>query len=342
MASHDISARSITVGNMFKLIEQVRQDMVRGGYCFVTEQEAGNLHSRDNLYLLSELSDQVKENSTANLKRPDSMELTSHHLRSYFQRERFHPKERYLHLFSPLAPKLVLTYEWSTSFQELEGYLDCNNIAKHNRTLQETIAIEQEFEDHTEFLLGFMCCLIWCIPSRSSPPIQIESCPMWIDILFNDQNAINIQEELKRAERIYLYARYHLVIATATVLTRAWCLFEIMTRLKSERMKASILHNWSKGPTRFVHVSSVFDEMQASYEEDKTLIQSKILSKFGDKHRFGAAVQRIIKDSSNDKANLGSVVGQFLCLYFCGFCLLSLHHARFLFLQLVSLLLFTQ
>ena len=97
MASHDISARSITVGNMFKLIQQVRQDMVRGGYCFVTEQEAGNLHSRDNLYLLSELSDQVKENSTANLKRPDSMELASHHLRSYFQRERFHPKERYLH-----------------------------------------------------------------------------------------------------------------------------------------------------------------------------------------------------------------------------------------------------
>ena len=90
------------------------------------------------------------------------------------------------------------------------------------------------------------------------------------------------------------------MIGTATVLTRAWCLFEIMTRLKSEREKVSILHNWRKGPTRFAHVSSVFDEMQASYEEDKTLIQSKILSKFGDKESFEGAVQNITKDSSED------------------------------------------
>jgi hypothetical protein len=227
------------------------------------------------------------------LKEPESMDLQSHHLRAYFQRERFHPKERYSHLYSPSAPKLVVTYEWSMPFSELRGYLNRDNIHKHNRTWSETGHI-------FDWLLLFMFCLVWCYRPRSSPPEQIDACPMWIDILFNDQNAIDLQAELQQAERIYLYARYHLVIATRSVLTRAWCLFEIMTRLKSEREKVSILHNWSKGPTSFAGVSSVYDSMQASYEEDRTLIQSKIISSFKSKEAFQAAVDKIVKESADD------------------------------------------
>jgi hypothetical protein len=296
-ASQNIKACSITVGNMFKLVEAVQQDMVRDGYCFITEQRPGDSRPRDYIYRTSELPNAAETNKR-HLKRPESMELQSHHLRAYFQRERFHPKERYSHLYSPLLPKLVLTYEWGMSFSELRGYLNRSNIHKHNWT-----DVENGTNDPSECIfnyLKYMCCFVWCIPSRSSPPEQIDLCPMWIDILFNDQNAINIKAELKQAERIYLYAKYHLVIATSSVLVRAWCLFEVMTRLKSERKKVSILHNWSKGPTRFEHVANVFDEMQASYEEDKHLIQSEIISKFGSKEKFQAAIHNIVKESSDD------------------------------------------
>jgi hypothetical protein len=295
-ASQNIKTRSITVGNMFKLVEAVRQDLIRDGYCFISEQRPGDSRPRDYLYLISELPD-AAETSTHHLKRPESMELQSHHLRAYFQREKFHPKERYSHLYSSLPPKLVLTYEWDMSFSDLRGYLNRSNIHKHNSIRKEISfgGAELAFD-----YLKYMCCFIWCFPSMSSPPEQIDLCPMWIDILFNDQNAIDIKAELKQADLIYLYAKYHLVIASTSVLVRAWCLFEIMTRLKSERKKVSFLHNWSKGATRFEHVANVYDEMQASYEEDKHLIQSEILSKFGGKEQFQAAINDVVNKSSGN------------------------------------------
>ena len=298
MPSRRSVPRSITVGNMFKLVESVRQDMIRGGYCFITEHRSNDSQPRDYLYLNSELP-ALPENNVSGRKQLESMELTSHHLRAYFQREGFHPKERYSHLYSPLAPKLVVTYEWSMSFRELYGYLNSDNIRRNNWTFIEANSAEGSFGDLTFAFMSAMCCLIWCVRSPSSPPKQIDLCPMWIDILFNDQNAIDIKAELKQAERIYLYARYHLVIATSSVLVRAWCLFEIMTRLKSELQKVSILHNWSKGPTQFAHVANVFDEMQASYESDKELIQNQIMAKFGGKDQFQAAIDKIVKESGD-------------------------------------------
>jgi hypothetical protein len=324
-----IKARSITVGNMFKLVEAVRHDMAKDGYCFIAEQRSGNSQPQDYIYLVSELSD-ATEISIANQKKPESMDLQSHHLRAYFQRERIHPKDKYQHLYSPLPPKLVLTYEWSMTFRELRGFLNSENIRKHNKTDAEAGLRDFESGDSANFLnlldmmvflLQCMCCL-WCIPFPSSPPGQIDACPMWIDILFNDQNAIDIKAELDRAELIYIYARYHLVIASASVLTRAWCLFEIMTRLKSVRKKVSILHNWSKGATKYhvEQVSNVFDEMQASYQSDKELIQSMILSKFGNKDTFHAALRMVVDISSDDslQGGFGScfyAVGMFLVLW---------------------------
>jgi hypothetical protein len=82
-------ARSITVGNMFKLVELVRQDMIRDGYFFITEQRSNDSQPRDYLYRVSELPD-VTENN-ANRKQLESMDLTSHHLRAYFQREGLQP-----------------------------------------------------------------------------------------------------------------------------------------------------------------------------------------------------------------------------------------------------------
>ena len=139
--SRNIKTRSITVGNMFKLVESVRQDMVRDGYCFVAEQRSGDSQPRDYLYHMSELPGAAEIGSMGHQKSPETMELQSHHQRAYFQREKFHPKERYSHLYSSLPPMLVLTYEWSMSFEEMHGYLNSSNIKKHNWTTKEVYGV---------------------------------------------------------------------------------------------------------------------------------------------------------------------------------------------------------
>ena len=54
------------------------QDMIRGGYCFVTGQGAGDFQPRDCLYLVSEQSvrSHEEENSVSSRKQLESMGLT--------------------------------------------------------------------------------------------------------------------------------------------------------------------------------------------------------------------------------------------------------------------------
>ncbi len=148
--------------------------MAKDGYCFVTEQRSGDSQPRDYIYLVSELSD-AAEISIAKQTKPESMDLQSHHLRGYFQREKIHLKEKYHHLFSPLPPKLVLTYEWSMSFRELRGYLNNKNIRKHNTTSAEMFIHGIKAEkfnsliDYFDSIVVFLrfYCYLWCIPIPS-------------------------------------------------------------------------------------------------------------------------------------------------------------------------------
>jgi hypothetical protein len=59
---------------------------------------------------------------------------------------------------------------------------------------------------------------------------EIKSARIWVDIFFNDQNAIDIQKELAEADQQYRNAPLHVVLGTSGLFTRAWCLHELMTR----------------------------------------------------------------------------------------------------------------
>jgi hypothetical protein len=61
-------------------------------------------------------------------------------------------------------------------------------------------------------------------------PEDIDRRTVFIDIMANDQTSRDIKKELTAAERQYERARYHVVLATETVLERAWCLYEIAVR----------------------------------------------------------------------------------------------------------------
>ena len=119
---------------------------------------------------------------------------------------------------------------------------------------------------------------------------EIDNARIWVDIFFNDQNAINIQLELAEADQKYRNAPLHVVLGTQGLFTRAWCLHELMTRKLAGRPSILLGVAGSKGEgipkisTSFV--ASVkwllfgdqdhFNSMSAFCADDKSEIQKRI------------------------------------------------------------------
>jgi len=99
--------------------------MAQAGYCFVSEARENDDRPRDYLYLVSEAIEAGKRYQTL-----DQVSLSSHHLRAYFQREGFCPRDRYADLYDERAPRLAITYEWTLSFRQIRSYLQPANIRK--------------------------------------------------------------------------------------------------------------------------------------------------------------------------------------------------------------------
>ena len=157
-----------------------------------------------------------------------------------------------------------------------------------------------------------MLCCFWCVRSPGSIPADIDSCTMWIDILFNDQNAIDIKKELARAERIYQNALFHAVLFTPTVLTRAWCLFEILTRKSSGKAVVVIGSDEVEGGFSDWEGGDFFQRMEATVPSDLAEIKDKILKKYVSPEKFNGEVEKMCKESKENVCGL-------FCLGSCWF-----------------------
>ena len=132
-----------------------------------------------------------------------------------------HPK--YKQYFVDRPAELALTYQWTSTFRELRAFLNQDNIRRHNR-----VALDPNPGLWARLaLMSF--AWVWC-PVRPLLPEDIDARTIFIDIMANDQNSPDIATELAKAEREYQGAPYHIIVATAGVLRRAWCLFEVAVR----------------------------------------------------------------------------------------------------------------
>ena len=155
----------------------------------------------------------------------DELNIKSEDIRKFFQQNKIvphlHPK--YRHFFSNTPPEIALTYQWSCTFRELRAFLSPANILRHNcNALDPNPSLWQRI-----YLMSFL----W-IPfgPLALIPQNIDERTLFIDIMVNDQNSIEIKGELEAAEQQYMWATWHIIAATSSVLTRAWCLFEIAAR----------------------------------------------------------------------------------------------------------------
>jgi hypothetical protein len=228
----------------------------------------------------------------------NQIDLNSHHLHEYFKKKGINPMTNYCDLYETAQQaQIMLTVDWNTSFSEIRGCLNKENI-KHQRRYPTS---------QVQYTIQRMFCLELC-SDPSSLPEEIESCRVWIDVLFNNPKA-KLEQRLSRAQRNCMHAELHLAIASDRLLTRAQCLFEIGSRL-SYGKSATIIHNWTKIPVCLVSIRSCFWNMKGSddgtdpehpyRQENVRMIQDAILSAW---HPDGATQLQqhsVVKKFDND------------------------------------------
>jgi hypothetical protein len=169
------------------------------------------------------------------------LDITSHDIKRYFTDER-HPivpwkHDRYKVYFNDKPFEIALTYEWSTSFRDIQAFLSPKNVRMHNDASMDP---NPSFAERIYLMSG-----VWvCFGPLSKIPLDIEEKTIFVDIMFNDQtNVGEIANELKVAEGYYREAKLHIILGTGTVLNRAWCLYEIAVRRETARRSQLLLQN---------------------------------------------------------------------------------------------------
>ena len=207
--------QSITIERMFDLVE----------------------HIKDQIRL-----DSIEENGPDGIGEAEFHDITSHDLRKFFQKRMIHPKTQYSTYFSDEPPDFVLTYEWNTSFSQIQCFFSIECLRQDPQFIvywrafcESTTCSANEHNSERILLKWFVVITFWMqffgwIFSDLITSKEIQKARIWVDIFFNDQNAIDIQQELAEADNQYRNAPLHTVLGTQGLFTRAWCLHELMTR----------------------------------------------------------------------------------------------------------------
>ena len=198
------------------------------------------------------------------------------------------PRQKFAHLYSRTQPNVALTYEWTTPFSRIETFLNPGSLEATQT----------------------------CLKASGRPeviPTDLDDLSLWIDILFVDQNANTetIAEQLDKAALVYQGAEHHFVIGTRRVLSRCWCLQELLYRLLAK--KSFIFLRRDPSIYRYeehldialgiqdamvgeAEVPNYFDRMEASVPADKEHIGKKILTEY----KYGVVFNTLLHKSVLD------------------------------------------
>ena len=284
--------QSITIERMFDLLEHIKEQM-----------------------RMDAVADRTK-----NISEGDKhVDVTSHDLREFFQKRKIHPKTEFQSYYSAEPPDCVLTYEWSTSFSQIKSFFSVECLRQDPVFIMYWRAFCESTQDgadehQSENILVKWFAIITCwmqffgwLVLNLITRKEIDNARIWVDIFFNDQNAINIQLELAEADQKYRNAPLHVVLGTKGLFTRAWCLHELMTRKLAGRpsILLGVVGRKGKGipkiSTSFVASlkwlllgdQDHFNSMSAFCADDKAEIQKRIASTAGAR-TFNHFVSRLI------------------------------------------------
>lgn len=124
---------------------------------------------------------------------------------------------------------------------------------------------------------------------------------IWIDILFVNQNSLDIITDVKRTHTIYQMAPVHLVIASNEVLARCWCIFEISLRAAANK-QSFLVGNGPNNPKKTVSINyqkRYFEDMQATVPADLVEISKDIVRIYGSANKFNDVIAQFLEQSTN-------------------------------------------
>ena len=183
------------------------------------------------------------------------LNISSNELRKFFLKHQIVPWVRYPHLFSHSPPTAHIEYEWKLTFSDIQKYFAPECIATFNK------------------LYGGKGVTL---------PYPVESLSVWIDIFFVKQFTVNMYVELESAAKIIEACPIQLILQTPTIFKRGWVLHDIALRGQVDK-PACLL----RLPRDY------FLEMEASRDEDKTLIRNRILELHGSPAVFNQKVYEL-------------------------------------------------
>ena len=291
---------SIKIGKLFELIDHLKNEI----------KKDSDPISRDSVTTTCG-SDTLQRDSN-----PDYeilQDITSHDIRGYFQKHRINPKIAYSSFYSDEQPTCALTYQWSTSFNQIRCFLNAQCLNQDPLFLAHWFARKKGTSDSDSFFAGifiFFVCWAqlfgWVFFDLISD-FDLANTTIWIDILFNDQNSIDIKTELRLAEEVYRTADLHLVLGTSRIFGRAWCLHELVNRVEANKLSVFLTATTSEGRTIeqvqtgfsellgwfAVGDADKFNAMEAFNPDDKVEIQRRIEDTIGSR-RFNNVISRLI------------------------------------------------
>ena len=182
--------------------------------------------------------------------------ISSNDVRSYLLAGNPHPAKLFPTCFSSAMPVVALTYEWRLGLKGVLSFFALAQLSECNREYNRGLPTH-----HADLLI-------------------------WIDVLFIDQLSSDVAALLVQSQRIYELARFHVALATLTLLSRSWCLYELGVRhnvgketlfLTSPLFPIEGLFQQLAREIASGTFGRFFEQMQAFEEADKRLIKSKIL-----------------------------------------------------------------
>ena len=263
------------------------------------------------------------------------LKITSHDIKSYFQRRRIDPRQEYSKFYSDKPPRAALTYEWSTNYLQIKSFLNSENIEIHNtsqavitdsqssRVFAGSCVAEGDEFTHTDFaplrmMLGvlrffsyYMFCCFGCCGLLASLPTEMSEFNVWIDVFFIHPIGANPMQDLDETEEMVKESATHLVIGTEGILDRAWCIYELLMRKEAGMFSQIIRASGDdgvfipqiqpvEGPALRDYLDRMrskpfFEEMKSFNPDDKVRIQDRLLKAYGGPQPVNEAVVRVIE-----------------------------------------------
>ena len=268
-----------TISERVEPVEEVKQKRTVRNCCLTAEKL---------LDLAIKLNAIIKPNSS------NSLSCTSHDFKKYFVENNIDPKndDRFKDFYLDTVPSVVLTYEWDSDFSQIYSFFNLNSLQATKNRQRLSSRSSRKYKISSGF------------------PTNLSELKIWMDVFFINQND-DIGKQLCDTEHLYQKSEYHFILGSRRVLSRCWCLYELMLRLSSgegfiflSRDDHSIKYDQGLDLAKGIQDASVFasdipdffGKMQASNLADKERISMRISKQFGGGEEFNKIIFEFLKE----------------------------------------------